>query len=127
MKISRKAAIAKTHVMAVMFSGLITAAIIMSNLRQTSNTQLVQIGVGPEDENDAMIAAALGESMQNSTTDISDDAKSAADDAINKTAAAAAAEIEAALAKGEADGQGLCAADLIRVTRNEKIKAHTRL
>ena len=92
--------------MAVVLFGLVASVAIISNLSNLEHYEMVQIGVGPEDENDATVASALGEPLSNATNGITDEMKAAADDAISKTSTAAAAEIDAALTKGENDGKG---------------------
>jgi hypothetical protein len=92
----------------VVFCGFVASITIISSMRDYLNEyELVQIGVGPEEENDAVVAAALGEPLSNATNGITPEMKAAADDATKKTAEAVAAEIDAALSKGVDAGKGM--------------------
>ena len=96
---------------AVVLTGLAAAILIISsaNLRGDSTggdyVALIQMGLGAEDENDAMIMAALGKDG-----DIAKDVVKATDEAVakatNETSQAVSDEISAALDAGAKAGQG---------------------
>ena len=93
----------------VIISGLVAALLIISNAQLQAKQysryfSLVQMGVGPEDENDMMVKAALGADAGDLSA--KDLVEEAVGKARNETAAAVAAEIDAALKSGEVAGKG---------------------
>ena len=111
MKASEKGAlIASASIVAL---GLIASVLIISSAELNSDfngeyfTQLVQIGVGAEDNNDLALKIALGPKDGDVTEDVTKQSEEAVAKARDETAKAADEEISAALTKAETDGKGI--------------------
>ncbi len=106
----RGALIASASIVAL---GLVASVLIISSAELKSDstgeyyTQLVQIGVGAEDNNDLALKIALGPKDGDVTEDVTKQSKEAVAKARDETSKAVDEEITAALTKGETAGKGI--------------------
>ncbi len=105
----RGALFASSSIVAV---GLIASVLIISSAELKSDlsgeyyTQLVQIGVGAEDNNDLALKIALGPKDGDVSADVTKESEAAVAKARDETSKAADDEISAALTKAETEGKG---------------------
>ena len=110
MKATEKGAlIASASIVAL---GLMASVLIISSAELKSDFngeyyQLVQIGVGAEDNNDLALKIALGPKDGDVTEDVTKQSEEAVAKARDETSKAADEEISAALSKAETDGKGI--------------------
>ncbi len=86
---------------------IISSAELKSDLSGEYYTQLVQIGVGAEDNNDLALKIALGPKDGDVTEDVTKESEEAVKKAKDETSKAVDDEISAALTKAETAGKGI--------------------